>query len=105
MPATRLRFSHETQRTSRSLPSSNARLFSAVIQLTGPSNRLNNGVVRTTSPVAPSLMINTLIFNDVIVITPHSFAAHQSEDMVGVILLAGQPAVALKLIHHFVPGF
>jgi hypothetical protein len=33
----------------------------AVIQLTGPSNRLNNGVVRTTSPVAPSFMINTLI--------------------------------------------
>src|SRR5438046_1693207 len=57
----RLRFSHETQRSSRSMPSSNGRLFSAVIQLTSPSNRLKSGVVRTTSPVAPSLIINTFI--------------------------------------------
>jgi hypothetical protein len=32
-----------------------------VIHVTEPLNRRNSGVVRTTSPVAPSLMIKTFI--------------------------------------------
>src|SRR6266576_2113324 len=55
------RASHEKWRRLPDRPSSNTPFFAAVIHVTEPLNRRNSGVVRTTSPVAPSLTIKTFM--------------------------------------------
>src|SRR6266513_3286627 len=61
MSNARARSSHEKRRRFSDSPSRNTAFFAAVIHVTEPPNRRNRGVVRTTSPVAPSLTIKTFI--------------------------------------------
>src|SRR5439155_15042429 len=55
------RCSQETHFRPSFTPSSKAVFFASVSHVIWPPSRLNRGVVRTTSPGAPSLIINTFI--------------------------------------------
>src|SRR3954471_21526534 len=53
--------SSQVKGRNRSDAGSSTAFFEAVIQVTKPPNLESSGVVRTTSPVAPSLTLNTFI--------------------------------------------